>query len=695
MPDRAANEPSAKRVPHLWNRPTGAVTDHYAWLRDRDDPDTIAYLEAENAHAAAWFDASADLIEEIFTEIRSRVQETDLSPPVLHGGWWYVTRTVDDLAYPIHCRARTADDASDPERAVVMLDQNAEAAQHEYFDLGTFDVSPDHRRAAWSADTSGDEHYTLRIRDLESGADLDDVITDTTWGGTAWSRDGEYLFYVTPDEQERPHRVWRHRLGTPQSDDALVFEDDDQRFFVGIGMTRSEEWILIHSGSKTSSEQWLLRADDPLGAPVVVRERTDDLEYEIDHWGDCFVVLTNDEAVDFRIMTAPLDAPGEWTELIPNVAGQRIGSIDAFAGHLVIYEWVRAQPRLRLLRRGQTAPQAQVIDLGSVAMGHTHHGEIEPHDVNVGANPEWESTALRVMYQSLSTPLTVADVDLAHDTVAIIKRTPTPNVDLSGYRAVREWVTAPDGTEVPLDIIAAVGTPLDGTAPGVLYGYGAYEMSLPPWFSVARLSLLDRGFVWALAHPRGGGELGREWYLAGKLLNKTNTFTDTLACARHLGAGRWCAPDRIALRGGSAGGLLVGACVTMDRDAFAAAVAEVPFVDIVTTMSDASLPLTVTEWEEWGDPRLPDYCEYMASYSPYDNTVAGEYPALFVTTGLNDPRVSYHEPAKWVARLREVRTNDAPLVMRTEMGAGHGGPTGRYDAWRDEARVISFLLRVL
>lgn len=708
MPDRAADpppptdasraavaEPVAKRVEHVWTRPTGDVEDPYAWLRDRDDPDTIAYLEAENAYSSAWFDERSGLIDEVFGEIRSRVQETDLSPPVFHGGWWYMTRTVDDLAYPIHCRARSAADASDAERAEIMLDQNAEAAEHEYFDLGTFDLSPDHRLAAWSADTNGDEHYTLRIRDLESGRDLDDVIEDTTWGGTAWSLDGAYVFYVTPDEQERPHRVWRHRLGTAQTDDQLVFEESDQRFFVGIGMTRSEEWILIHSGSKTSSEQWLLPAADPTADPMVVRERTDDLEYEIDHWGECFVVVTNDEAVDFRVMTAPLDAPGDWTELLPHVPGQRITSIDPFADHLVIHEWVDAQPRLRLLERGRA--EARVIDLGDLAMGadNVDDAGIEPHDVNLGPNPEWTSRVLRVMYQSLTTPPTVADVDITTDAIEIVKRSPTPNVDLSRYRARRDWVTAADGTQVPVDIVTSVDTPADGTAPGVLYGYGAYEVSLPPWFSIARLSLLDRGVVWALAHPRGGGELGRQWYQGGKLLNKTNTFTDTLACAHHLAGAKICAGDRLALRGGSAGGLLVGACVTREPATFAAAVAEVPFVDIVTTMSDASLPLTVTEWEEWGDPRHVEFARYMTSYSPYDSTVVGDYPALFVTAGLNDPRVSYHEPAKWVARLRAVRTNVAPLLLRTEMGAGHGGPTGRYDAWRDEARVIAFLVSVL
>jgi oligopeptidase B len=683
--------PAAKRLPHRWNRPNGEVADEYAWLRDRNDPDTIAYLEAENAHTNEWFAPSTGLLEELFGEIRSRVQETDLSPPVEHAGWWYLMRTEQDRSYPILCRAASREEAEDPARATVLLDQNLEAEGHEYFDLGIFDISPSHGLLAWSADTSGDEHYTMRIRDLATVEDLADELTDTSWAGSAWSRDCRYLFYVTTDEFERPYRVWRHEIGTPQSSDISIFTEDDERFYVGLGLTRSEDWIIIQSGSKTSSEQWLLRSDDPLGAPQVVRPRTEDLEYEIDHWGDRFVVLTNLEAVDFRIMSAPLDDPGEWVEFEPHEPGRRIVGIEPFATHLVVHEWAEAQPRLRVIRRTNDTITREVLDPSSLAVGSAS----EPHDINIGPNPDWLSTTLRVTYQSLTTPLTIADIKLATGEIDIVKRTPTPNVDLGRYTATREWVTAGDGTLVPLDIIRHVDTPVDGTAAGVLYGYGSYEASMPPWFSVARLSLLDRGAIFALVHPRGGGELGRQWYLSGKLLNKRNTFTDTLAAAHHLIDNRWVAANRLAVRGGSAGGLLVGACVTMEPDTFAAAVAEVPFVDVVTTMSDPTLPLTVTEWEEWGDPRAEPYASYIASYSPYDNTAPGPYPALYVTAGLNDPRVSYHEPAKWVARLREVRTNDAPLLLRTEMGAGHAGPSGRYDAWRDEARVLCFLLRSL
>ena len=670
-------EPQAKQVPHVWQRPTGDVDDPFAWLRDRDDPDTVAYLEAENAHADAWFAEHADQVEELFREIKSRVQETDVSAPVPKDGWFYSARTVEGQSYPIHCRGRSAGTATDE----LILDQNVEADGNEFFDVGAFEVSLDHRLVAWSADTAGDEHYTLRVRDIAHGHDLDDVIRDTTWAGVAWSSDGSHLFYVEADEQERPYRVMRHRLGTPQAADVEVFVDHDERFFVGIGNTRNGETIVIHSGSKLSSETRLLHAGDPTAAPVLVRQRADDVEYHVDHWGDRYVVLTNLDAIDFRVMTAPLDDPGEWTELIPHEPGRRIIGVEPFADHLALHVWRDAQPTIRIVARGG---DQRLLDI-----------DPEPHDLEFGPNEEWDTTVLRLTHQSLTTPARVIDVDVVTGNVTVVKQTPTPNVDLDAYVATRHWAEAADGTKVPVDVVRHVDTPIDGTAACCVYGYGSYEVSMPPWFSVARLSLLDRGTVWALVHPRGGGELGRQWYLDGKLLHKRHTFTDTLAACEHLVTVGVAARDRVAIRGGSAGGLLVGACVTMEPQRFRSAVAEVPFVDVTTTMSDPTLPLTVTEWEEWGDPRSEPYASYIAGYSPYDNTVPGEYPALYITAGLNDPRVSYHEPAKWTAKLRSVRTNDRPLLLKTEMGAGHAGPSGRYDAWRDEARVLTFLLQTL
>lgn len=669
--------PIAKQVDHVWQRPTGAVDDPWAWLRDRDDPDTVAYLQAENEWSDAWFAQRADLIDTLFAEIKSRVQETDLSAPVRKDGWWYATRTEEGASYAIHCRGRTAATATEQ----VLLDENAEANGHNYFSVNAFDVNPQHTVLAWSSDIDGSEQYTMHLRDLDTGVDRAEQLTGTTWGGTAWSADGSMLFYVTADEQMRPYRVWRHTLGSTQADDVLVFEETDERFYVYVDLSRSGEWVVIETASKLSSEVLLVPAAEPTAPAAVVRPRADDIEYGLDHWGDRWVVLTNEEATDFRVMTAPLDRPGEWTELVPHVAGRRITSVEAFAEHLILHEWADAQPRIRVLFRDGAE--------------RTVHGADEPHDLELEANPEWHTGMVRYVVQSLTRPATVYEEDVRTGERTVLKQTPVPAVDLTDYASERLWAGSPDGTRVPVDIVYRKGTMPDGSAPLCVYGYGSYESSIPPWFGVARLSLLDRGVVWALVHPRGGGELGREWYLQGKLEHKRNTFVDTIASVEHLVATGWANPAKIAIRGGSAGGLLVGACVTMRPELFRAALAEVPFVDVVTTMADPSLPLTVTEWEEWGDPREQPMAEYMLSYSPYDHTVATAYPAMYITAGLNDPRVSYHEPAKWIAKLRALRTNDATLIMRTEMGAGHAGPSGRYEGWLDEARNLAFLLTEL
>jgi oligopeptidase B len=519
--------------------------------------------------------------------------------------------------------------------------------------------------------------YTIRFREIATGQALADEIPGTTWGGSAWSHDDRHFFYVVPDDAMRPWRVMRHEMGTPSAADVVVFEDPDERFYVSVDLSKSKEWIIIESGSRTSAEAWLIPADQPESSPVVVRPRADDIEYSVDHWGDRFVVLHNTDAVDFRVDVAPVASPGTWEPFIAHEPGSRITQFETFRGFGVMQRWVNGQQVLSFVARDGSETAIRVLD--------------EPHEVELDANPEWDSDEVRVSFQSLTVPATVASVDRASGAVTVLKRTETPNVDLSSYVSVREWAVASDGTRVPVDLVRHRDTPLDGSAPCLLYAYGSYEASMAPWFSVARLSLLDRGWVWALAHPRGGGEMGRNWYLKGKLLEKRNTFTDTLACAHHLGAAMVDA-RRIVVRGGSAGGLLVGACITMEPDTFAGAIAEVPFVDVVSTMSDPSLPLTVTEWEEWGDPRVEPWASYMRSYSPYDNTTAARYPDTYVTAGLNDPRVSYHEPAKWVARLRAVSPTTT-VVFKCEMGAGHGGPSGRYDRWRDEARTLAFAIR--
>ncbi len=665
--------PHASRRDFLRTRVTGNVTDPYAWLLQKDDPETVPYLNAENAFADEWFAGHTATIDAIFGEIKSRVKEDDSSYPVLHRGWWYTSRTETGKSYAIHSRGATADTATEN----VLLDENIEATDSDYFSLSAFDVSNNGQLLAWSSDLDGGEMYTLRIRDLTTGKELADEIPNTTWGGTAWSTNDEWLFYVTADEAMRPDKVWRHKVGTTAAEDIVVLEEPDERFFVGVGSSRSGEWIIIDSSSKTSSECWVIDATQPTTAPRSIAPRRDDVEYQVDHWGDVFAITTNLDAVDFQVMTAPLESPSEWTPFIQHIDGQRITQFDCFSTFAVMQRWVDGQQMISVVSRDGTSRKIQIVN--------------EPHEAEIDSNPDWTADGIRVSYQSLTAPNTTAWFSLATNELRTLKQTEVIGTDLSQYVSERLWATSSDGTKVPVDIVRHKNTQLNGTAPGVVYAYGSYEISTPPWFSIARLSLLDRGWVWALAHPRGGGEMGRNWYNDGKLLNKRNTFTDTIACAAHLATSSICDGTKLVVRGGSAGGLLVGACITMAPQRFAGAIAEVPFVDVVNTMSDPSLPLTVTEWEEWGDPREEPYASYILSYSPYDNTTNVMYPNLYITAGLNDPRVSYHEPAKWVARLRH-ESPETTVVFKCEMGAGHGGPSGRYEQWRDEARTLSFAI---
>jgi oligopeptidase B len=679
--------PQAKRVPHSTTFHGGQNVDEWHWLQDRDDPDTVAYLKAEKEYADRWFEQQGELREQIFEEIRSRTLETDLSVPVQKGSWWYYSRTVEGLSYPIHCRRSgprpdTNNDANNDNDAPeqILLDENLEAEGHDYQSVGAFDVSPGGARLAWSADRDGSELYELRIRDLSTGTDLPDAIAGTYYG-TAWSADEQFLFYVRPDDAMRPYQVWRHQLGSDVEGDQLVYEETDERFFLDIDLTRSGRFVVIEAASKTTSETRLIDSSNPTDNPWVVDVRRADHEYSVDHWNDRLVITTNWEAEDFRVMTTPLEATdrSQWTELLPARPNTRVVDVAAFATHLVVSEWCSGLEQLRIVWP-DTSDRLLTFDETVYSVG-------------MHANPEYTTSALRFGYESMLTPSSVYEEDVLSGERALLKQKPVlGGVDLSRYVARREWATSADGTRVPLDIVRHRDTPEDGTAAALLYGYGAYEISIAPYFSVARLSLLDRGAVFALAHPRGGGELGRQWYLQGKLLAKRNSFEDFIACAEHLVAQRIASPHRVVIRGGSAGGLLVGASVTMRPELFAGVVAEVPFVDVVNTMLDETLPLTITEWEEWGDPKDPLAGAYIASYTPYENVQARDYPSMYVTAGLNDPRVSYHEPAKWVAKLRAISTGDRPLLFRTEMGAGHGGPSGRYESWRDEARTLSYVL---
>ena len=678
--------------------------DDWFWLRDKDDPAVIAHLEAENAYTAAVTAGTDAFREALYAEMVARIQETDLSVPARKGPWLYYSRSVEGSSYGIHCR-RPADGPEDVEQ--VLLDENELAEGHEYFALGNFAISPDHRWLVYSTDTTGGERYTMRFRDLTSGTESAESIDDTSYG-SAWANDNVTVFYVRVDDAMRPFQLWRHRVGSDPTTDALVVEEPDDHFYLGVGRTRDDRFVLCGLDSKVTSEVRVLDADDPDGTFAVLEPRRQGVEYSVDHdRGDPatgraprFLIVTNDGAEDFRLMEAPEDAPGRahWTEVIGARAGVRLDAVDPFAAHLVVYEREGGETRMRVIdpAAGTSTPVGQPES---------------PSTVWGGANPEYDTTVLRYGYTSLTTPRSVYDLDLTDGTLTLLKRQPVlGGFDAARYRTARQWATADDGTRVPISLVyrtdlvtePAGDADTHGAAPCLLYGYGSYEASMDPTFSSLRLSLLDRGVIFAIAHVRGGGELGRRWYEDGKLAAKPNTFSDFVACARHLVDGGWTSPERLAARGGSAGGLLMGAVANLAPALFRAVVAEVPFVDCLTTILDESLPLTVLEWEEWGNP-VEDRTIYdvMKSYSPYDNVVATapdgrpvRYPDILATAGLSDPRVGFWEPAKWVAKLRAANPENR-VLLKTEMGAGHGGPSGRYDAWKDEAFVYAFVLDAL
>ncbi|MDQ3679762.1 MAG: S9 family peptidase [Actinomycetota bacterium] len=683
MPPEDLSPPSAPRRPTVLTTHEDARGDEWYWFRDRENPEVIAHLEAENAHTRRALAHTEALQDGLYQEIVGRILETDLSVPARKGGWWYYGRTVEGLQYPISCRRRGSVDG--PEQ--VMLDQNELAAGHDYLEVANHEVSPDAALLAYATDTDGSERYTLRIRDLDLGKDLTDEVPDTYYG-LAWAADNRTLFYTRVDATMRPHQLWRHVVGAPVADDVLVYQEDDDRFYLGVNMTRSERYLLLSLGSKVTTEVHYLAADDPDGRFQVVAPRRQGVEYDVDHHtdprGDHFLIVTNaDEAPNFKLVQAPVAEPGpeHWSELVGHRPDVKLDGIDVFADHAVLFE--RAEGLRRLAVRRLSDGDTHVVEQPEAV-----------YTVYPGTNLEFDTRVLRFGYSSLVTPNSVYDYDMLARSRELKKRQPVlGGYDPAEYETGRLWATAPDGEPVPVSVVHRKGLALDGSSPALLYGYGAYEHSVEPVFSSLRVSLLDRGFVFAVGHVRGGGEMGRRWYEDGKLLAKKNSFTDFAACAEHLIEQGYTSPERLVIRGGSAGGLLVGATVNLRPELFRAVVAEVPFVDVLTTICDETLPLTVLEWEEWGNPKAdPELYAYIKSYSPYDNVEGRSYPATFVTAGLNDPRVSYWEPAKWIQRLRDRTTGDAPILLKTELGAGHMGPSGRYDAWRDEALVYAFVL---
>jgi oligopeptidase B len=681
--------PRAPRRPRTVQRADGPYEDPYGWLRDRDDPDVLAHLQANNDHLDQVLGHLDDLRERLFQEIRSRVVETDVSVPVIDGPWAYYHRTVEGSDYAIHCR-RPADRAIDPIDAhdppsdeQVVLDENVLAEGHDYLAVGGLAIDDTHQRLAYLVDTDGNEEYALVIRDLQTGQDIAQV-TDRATYGLAWSRDSSVLYYTVPDDSWRPHQVWRHRVGGPggPDHDELVFTEADERFWMGIGTTRSKDFVVISVGSKQTSEVHLLDAHDPQASPRVVRPRDPGVEYDVEHdrARDRLLIVTNrDSAVDFQVVEAPVGDPSAWTPLVAHRPGVRLLDIDAFAQHLVLTERSEAAVRLRVV--APDASEDRLLDLGDPTAITT-----------LGPTPDDTASTVRVSTTSLTVPVSVLDVDLLTHATTLRKQQEVPGYDPDDYVSDRVWATAPDGVQVPISLVRRRDTPLDGTAPIWLYGYGAYEIASDPEFSPWRVSLLDRGFVYAIAHVRGGGEMGRAWYEQGRLEHKPTTFTDFIACADHLVDTGVGARDRMVIMGGSAGGLLIGAVLNLRPDLCRAAIAVVPFVDVLSTMSDPSLPLTVPEYEEWGDPNDPTFAAAIRSYSPVDNVRDAAYPAILATGGLNDPRVSYWEPAKWVEHLRDHDTGGRPILLKTELGAGHGGPSGRYDAWRERALFAAFAL---
>ncbi|CAD5107732.1 S9 family peptidase [Zestomonas carbonaria] len=662
--------------------------DPYRWLENRDADEVLEHLKAENAYLEAELAGQAELRERLFQEIKARIRETDLSLPTPWGPWLYYTRTTAGDEYPRHYRCpRPADDSLtvDESAEQLLLDPN-ELAADGYLALGAFSVSPDHEKLAYSLDTSGDEIYSLYVKDLASG-DLDALPFEHCDGSMTWANDSRTLFFATLDDTHRPHRLHRHRLGEAGAEE--VFHEIDGRFFLHCYRASSERQLLLLLNSKTTCETWVLDAERPDGDFRCLAPREEGHEYYADHGrldGDwAWLIRSNQAGINFALYTAPDATPERphWRELIGHDPQVMLEGVSLNRDAIVLSLREGGLPIVEVRAEGRAPARVQLPDAA--------------YSLHVQDSLEFHSPVIRLRYEALNRPAQIRQLDLASGEQKVLKETPVEGpFDADAYESRRLWATAPDGTQVPISLVArrevlAAGQP----APLYLYGYGAYGESLDPWFSHARLSLLERGFVFAIAHVRGGGELGEAWYRAGKLEHKQNTFSDFIACAEHLVATGYTTPERLAISGGSAGGLLIGAVLNQRPELFAAAIADVPFVDVLNTMQNPDLPLTVTEYDEWGDPNDPEVFERIRRYAPYENVRAQAYPAILAVAGYNDSRVQYWEAAKWVARLRASKTDDHLLLLKTDLGAGHGGMSGRYQALKDVALEYAFLLKVL
>lgn len=709
--------PRAPRRPFTLTHHGDTRVDPYYWLRERDNDEVLTHLRAENEFLRDQLAPLKPLENLLFDEIKARIEETDISVPVRRGFWWYFERTREGLSYPISCRVPasgtdptppTVDPASALANEQVILDENAEAEGHDFLSVGILDVSPDDRWVAVGTDHAGSERHRVTVRPLDGQDPLDDVLDDVYYG-FAWASDSRHFFYTRVDDAMRPWQLWRHELGTPADADVLVFQEDDAQYSLGVGRSRDDEVIVLLVGSSTTTELHYLRAADPTAPLTMLEARHHGIESSVDHFTDrrgrgWWLKVTNDGATDFRLLARAQDG-GDWRELIAERRGDRLDAVDAFADFLAISGRHDGSAALHIV-----ALSDEDDPFGEDLMARERLVDAGEHPAALGlsANMNFATTHLRIAMTSMVTPPLVADVVVATDEWIVRKRQPVHGYDASAFVTGRLWVSASDGERIPVSVVArrdlvvvdAAGdlTPV-AAAPLLLYGYGSYEHSIEPTFSSLRLSLLERGVVFALAHVRGGGEMGRSWYETGRLAQKPTTFSDFVTVARDLVARGWTAPELMATRGGSAGGLLMGAVMNLAPELFRCVVAEVPFVDVLSTMLDASLPLTVGEWEEWGDPEASATAyRTMKGYSPYDNVRSTEtdgsprrYPDLFAAGGLNDSRVGFWEPAKWVLALRDANPDNV-AYLKTEMGAGHSGPSGRYDAWRDEAQVLAFVL---
>jgi len=652
--------------------------DNYYWLRERENPEVIAYLEEENKYREAMMKGSKKLEKALYKEIIGRIKQTDVTVPYKENGYFYYDRYEKGKEYPIYCRKKGTLEA--PEE--VIADVNEMAERFAYYDVGGISISPDNRYAALGIDTVSRRLYTLMVKDLRTGQILEERIPLTT-GWAAWANDSRTIFYTVQDEVTlRSKAIYRHALGNSPSEDVLVYEEEDETFDVDISKSKSKEYIFISSYSTLTTEERVLRADDPEGSFSAIQPRIRELEYSTYHFGDHFYILTNLDAKNFRLMKAPVDQPGKehWEEVIPHREDVFLENLEIFSDYLVVNERRDGLNHLRVIRWEDGSEH--YLDMGE-----------EVYTAWISVNVDFESELLRYGYSSLTTPNSIYDYNLNSREKTLLKQQEVVgDFNPADYETRRLYATASDGTRIPMSIVYRRGITLDGGNPALLYGYGSYGYTREPYFSSPRLSLIDRGFVFAIAHVRGGQIYGRPWYEDGKLMNKMNTFTDFNACAEHLISQKYTSPDKLFAMGGSAGGLLMGAIVNLQPELYRGVVAQVPFVDVVTTMLDDDIPLTTSEYDEWGNPNDKEYYDYMLGYSPYDQVKAMNYPSMLVTTGLHDSQVQYWEPAKWVARLRDLKTDDNLLLLYCNMDTGHSGASGRFEQYKETAMEYAFLL---